>query len=386
MAAQEVMRTVAPSVGLPRMHKEAGERRDFLPEFVAFLDRAGADAVVVERDYGEGVGATVDDYLAISPRVRVGDLEETMDQDLVCVLRFPDDIALRSLRPGAVLVSMLHLGTRPERAELMEALGAHGVSMDGIVDERGRRLVQNLEATAWNGVREAFRVLAGLHPNFSHPSRRPLHVACLGAGGVGGHAVRAATRYGDHGLREEMVAKNVPGVEVVVVDFDLTWHEDYMLDRFERTDLLIDATQRRDTSVPVVPNGWLSALPADAVLLDLSADPYELTATPPRVKGIEGIPHGNLDRWVFPPDDEAWDQAGSGVATAERRTALSCYSWPGLEPEACMATYGEQLEPVLGLLMSTPVDALDPSSPSHLERAVARAETSRWARREAGRR
>jgi alanine dehydrogenase len=368
------------------MHKEAGERRDFLPAFVAFLDRAGAASIVIERDYGAGVGAGPEDYLAASARVRTGDLEETMAQDIVCVLRFPDERALRAIRPGAVLVSMLHLPTRPERAELMEALGAHGVSMDGIVDDRGHRLVQNLEATAWNGVREAFRVLAGKHPNFAHPSRRPLHVTCLGAGGVGGHAVRAATRYGDHDLREELVARNVPGVEVVVADFDLTWHEDYMLERFERTDLLIDATQRRDASVPVVPNAWLAALPPDAVLLDLAADPYELAADPPRVKGIEGIPHGDLDQWVFPPDDAAWDRVGAGVSTAERRIALSCYSWPGLEPDACMAIYGEQLEPVVALLLSTPVDRLDPASPSHLERAVARAETSRWTRREAGRR
>lgn len=120
-----------------------------------------------------------------------------MSQDVVCVLRCPDEPDMRHLQPGAVLVSMLHLATRPERAELMAALGVHGVSMDGLVDERGVRLVQNLEATAWNGVREAFRALAGTLPSFSHQSRRPLHVTCLGAGGVAGHAVRAWSCTGD---------------------------------------------------------------------------------------------------------------------------------------------------------------------------------------------
>lgn len=43
-------------VGLPRMHKEAGERRDFLPEFVSFLSRAGFGDIVVEEGYGTGVG------------------------------------------------------------------------------------------------------------------------------------------------------------------------------------------------------------------------------------------------------------------------------------------------------------------------------------------
>ena len=139
------------------------------------------------------------------------------------------------------------------------------------------------------------------HPRFDHPSRRPLHVTCLGSGGVGGWAAFAATRYGDPELRESLVAKNVPGVEVTVVDFDLTWHEDYMLGRLEQTDLLIDATKRADPSRPVVPNAWLGALPEDGVILDLACDPYDLDGTQPVVKGIEGVPHGYLDRYVFPP-------------------------------------------------------------------------------------
>ena len=65
-----------------------------------------------------------------------------------------------------------------------------------------------------------------------------------------------------------------------------------MLGRLHATDLLIDATLRPDPSVPVVPNGWLSVMPQHAVLLDLAADPYDATALPPTIKGIEGVPHG----------------------------------------------------------------------------------------------
>ena len=102
--------------------------------------------------------------------------------------------------------------------------------------------------------------------------------------------MRAATRYGDPGLREELAAKDVPGVEVTVVDFDLTRHEDYLLSRLEATDLLIDATQRLDPTRPVVPNPWIAALPEDAVILDLAVDPYDFRVDPPRTKGIEGTP------------------------------------------------------------------------------------------------
>jgi alanine dehydrogenase len=146
------------------------------------------------------------------------------------------------MRPGSILLSMLHLPTRLERAHMLAELGIRGVSLDGITDD-DNRLVER-RGRGLNGVREAFREIAKVHPRFAHPSLRPLRVTCLGAGAVGAHAIRAATRYGDPRLREEMAARRVPGVEVTVVDFDLTWHENYMLTRLEQTDLLIDATQR----------------------------------------------------------------------------------------------------------------------------------------------
>jgi alanine dehydrogenase len=369
---------MALSVGLPRMHKEAGERRDFLPPLVGFLDRLGAAGIVVEEGYGSGISLEPDAYLAASSRARVGTYEECLDQDVVVVVRYPGRETVRRLKPGTILVSMLHYQTRPERVELLTELGIRGVSLDGVTDDRGTRLVQNVEAVGWNGVREAFREIAKIHPRFAHPSRRPLRVTCLGAGAVGAHAIRAATRYGDPRLREEMAAARVPGVEVTVADFDLTWHENYMLTRLEQTDLLIDATQREDATRVIVPNDWVAALPQEAVILDLSVDPYDFSVDPPKTKGIEGIPEGNLDRFVFHPDDPAYDRLPAGVRTRNRRVALACYSWPGLRPRECMEVYGGQVEPVMRVILERPIDSWDPQLGSYYERAVARAEVSRW--------
>jgi alanine dehydrogenase len=274
---------------------------------------------------------------------------------------------------------MLHFDTRPRRVELLLERGVVGIAMDGIVDETGQRLVEDLEGVAWNGTREAFRRIRRTHPRFDHPERRPLHVTCLGSGRVGGWAVHASTRYGDPGLREELAVRQVPGVEVTVVDFDLTWHEDYMRTRLGATDLLIDATHRRDPTRPVVPNAWLEELPDDAVILDLAADPYDFAAEPPYVKGIEGTPQGNLDRWAFEADDPAYDAIDGRVDTTNRRFVLSCYSWPGLEPVRCMQRYGEQLEPIVELILRKPPERWDATTGSHIERAVARAEVTRWA-------
>jgi alanine dehydrogenase len=362
------------------MHKELGERRDFLPELVEFLDGLGVAGIVLEHGYGSGMGVPEGVYLSRSRLARIASYEETLAQDMVAVIRCPEADVVRGLRTGTTLVSMLHYASHPRRVSDLLERGINGVSLDAIVDDAGRRLVENTLATAWNGVHSAFTEIGRLHPRFAHADRHPLRVTCLGSGTVGGHAVHAATRYGDPQLREEMVARNVPGVEVTVVDFDLTWHEAYMLDRLEQTDLLIDATQRVDRSRPVIPNDWIAAIPADGVILDLAADPYDFEERPPIVKGVEGVPLGDLDQYVFDPSDPAYDALDPRIDTTNRRLALSCYSWPGVDPVACMRVYEQQIEPVLSALLGRADGGWDEEHASRYERAVARSEVTRWSR------
>jgi len=366
------------SVGLPRMTEHPGERRDFLPRFVRALEGLGASAVALEEGYGSEMGLAPEDYLDGTDGTRFADRDACLDQDVVVVLRCPPEDALKRLRPGAILVSMLHYATRPSRNELLGTLGVRAVSLDSVTDDRGRRMVENLELTAWSGVAEAFRQLALGWGLFAVPGRPPIRVTLLGAGALGAHAVHAATRYGDHELRDALHHAGVPGVEVAVVDHDLSWHEDYMLQRLRGTDLLIDATLRRDPTVAVIPNAWLHVLPAHATLLDLAADPYDLTLRPPVIKGIEGIPQGSVERFVFEPDDPAWGDLGDAVDTTCRRCALSCNAWPGLRPRDSMKRYGEQVETVMEVVLGRPIDGWDRGGARHGERAVARGELGRW--------
>ena len=142
--------------------------------------------------------------------------------------------------------------------------------------------------------------------------------------------------------------------------------------------VLVDATQRLDPSKPVVPNEWLAFLPLHAVILDLSVDPYECEAPQPSVKAIEGIPHGNLDQFIFAPDDPAFDRLPACVNTKNRRHVVSCYSWPGLTPLECMDIYGKQLAPILRtLIQAGGANHINPGG-TFFERAIARAMLSRW--------
>jgi alanine dehydrogenase len=365
------------SVGLLRMSEHPGERRDFLPRLVKALPSLGADEVVLEDGYGSGMGIRAQSYLT-DARIRCAPRDDVLEQDVVLVLRCPRDEHLQRLRPGSILVSMLHYATRPGRNELLGDRGITAVSLDSVTDDHGRRLVENLELTAWAGVEAAFRELSLRYGWFAVPQRAPIRVTVLGAGALGAHAMHAATRYGDHELRDALHRAGVPGVEVAVIDHDLSWHEDYMLDRLRGTDLLVDATLRRDPTVPAIPNGWLEVMPEHAVLLDLAADPYDLTTEPPGIKGIEGVPHGSLSQHVFAPDDPAWGRLEGVVDVRVRRVSLSCDAWPGVRPRDSMERYGEQVEAVMEVVLSVPLAAWDRRGTHHRVRAVARAELERW--------
>jgi alanine dehydrogenase len=367
------------SLGLPQMYKEPGERRDFLPPFVAYLQNHGYQ-VFAEHGYGSEMGLREDDYLALAPGIQFVPHKETYRQDYVLVLRCPDENELRLMHPGACLISMLHYPTRPERVAFLKSLGLEAISLDSLKDDSGRRLVENLKSVAWNGVEVAMQTLQKLYPapGFDSPQRSPLQVTLLGAGAVGAHVVHAATRYGNDSLRNRLAAAGVAGVHTNVVDYDITVREAYMLDLLRRTDVLIDATQRPDPSRPVIPNAWVGSLPEHAVILDLSVDPYQCDIEPYYVKGIEGIPQGNLDKYVFAPEDPAFDLIPGCIPNLHRRWSVSCYSWPGIKPKECMEVYGKQIRPILTFLVDR--GGIQNVSPEgrFFARAIARAQLTRW--------
>ncbi|HYO41643.1 MAG TPA: hypothetical protein VES19_00465 [Candidatus Limnocylindrales bacterium] len=367
------------TIGFPRMHKEPSERRDFLPPLIGLLAANGAE-VFLETGIGSGMGYSDTDYTAVSPHVHITDEEECYRQDIVVVLRAPEG-KYEWLRRGAVLVSMLHFSTRPGRVEMLRELGIDAVSLDLISNETGRRLVENLRSVAWNGVASAFAALERTWPNLRNPHRSTVKVTILGAGRVGRHAVEFATKYGDDARNEAFGRLGLAGVEVVTAGRNLTGDAGYLRGRLATTDVLVDATARRDPSVPVVPNAWIAVLPEHAVICDLAVDPYLLDNVPPIVRGIEGIPQGNLDQWEFAPDDPAWDALPPGIPTDERRTVVSCYSWPGVRPEPCMHVYGSQLAPLLELLVSAGgIERLRPDG-SYFEQALARGSLRHWRER-----
>ena len=189
---------------------------------------------------------------------------------------------------------------------------------------------------------------------------------------VGKHAVEAGTKLGNVERNNQHIRDEGPGSLVISIGRNLTYKADKMQILFQVTDILVDSTQRRDASRPVIPNSWIDWLPQHAVITDLAVDPYTLDTSPPVVRGVEGIPQGNLDQYVFAPDDPDWGRTVPlEIASEHRRTVASCYSWPGIHPEACMMHYGQQLSPLMEVLIAKGYDGLSTAG-GYFERALYR--------------
>ena len=368
---------IPQTIGFPRMKKESGEIRVFLPEFIQYLTALGV-MVYLEEGYGSRSGFTFDDYRQGNEAVRMCSGVEAFQQDVVIVLRSPLREEFSLLRHDSCLISMLHYPTRPVRVKIMNDLGIKAISLDSIVNEQNIRLVENMKAVAWNGLEAAFDVLEKRWPGLVRPDKEPIQVLILGTGMVGKHAVDAATKLGNIERNNQHIQDIGPGVLALAVGRNVTSHVSLMERLFRQSDVLVDASQRRDPTSPIVPNEWLRWLPEHAIIADLAVDPYTLDADPPVVRGVEGIPQGNLDQYIFMPGDPAWDYTiPEGVASLNRRAVVSCYSWPGIHPEACMRHYALQMEPLVKVLIEKGYDQLSMQG-DYFERALYRATLKAW--------
>lgn len=359
------------SIGFPKMNKEGGEKRDFLPYLFEKLVQYKDVEICLEENYGEGMGFSKTDYLKKNPNIKFLSHDEIFKKDMIVVLRAPNNEELKLMNSGSVLFSMLHYITWELRNKLLKELGLICFSMDSLEDDSKVRMLVNYRGTTRAAVKVAFNELKKQMPDFYSKSRRPLYATILGIGAAGQNTAKAFEDISD----EEFFYNNkkVPGMIIRMLPRSITKDKEALIPIIKETDILVDASKRYNSSEIIIPNSLIAFLPEYAVILDVSADSYNDKVSPIQVKGIEGIPTGTLDKYLIKPDDKIYDTIPLQVSSEHRRTVASCNAWPGLEPKECMKIYSNQILPFIRTLLDNDYKLFNIDSDSVYERALARA-------------
>ncbi|WP_186430532.1 alanine dehydrogenase [Clostridium sp. BSD9I1] len=359
------------TLGFPRMHKEENEKRDFLPEFFNMLKNEEC-MFYLEEEYGSKMGITEEDYLKVNPNIRFVSNEECYKKDIVVVLRSPEFKEIDIMNDNSTLVSMLHYPTRDTRVRKLKEKNIFGISMDSLRNDFLERIVVNYNGTSGNGIEMAFNELSKIMPNFYYPDRECINVSIIGMGMVGLYAAKAAGKYGSIELNKKMNKLNTKGVIVNMLPRSITNDREELIKILKNTDILVDASTRDNPSQYIINNELIGYLKPDAVILDLTADPYLTDINPIQVKAIEGIPTGTLDKPVIYENDEVYKNIPEGVNNSIRRTVVSCNAWPGIKPEECMKLYGIQLFPIIQKLIRLSREEFNEDSDDYFVRAIYR--------------
>ncbi len=355
------------NIGFPKMHKEINEKRSFLPAFFGEFKECDIE-IWLEHDYGKEMGFTEEDYLKGNGNIIFDTKEVIYSKDIVMVLRAPINEELKIMKRGSVLISMLHYITRETRNAFMEKLGIVSFSMDSMVDDDNRRVVVNNYGTSFNGAKIAIEQLENELGDASID--RPINIAIIGMGEIGLTVARAFKDLSNERLNKLKDEYN--GLKITMLTRSITGNSKLLIEELRNADILVDASSRNDTSKYIVENRMIKELPAHAIILDITADPYDFEKQPPQFKAIEGIPTGTLDQIVFKTDDEAYEELKDRMAVIDKRTVVSCNAWPGVAPITSMELYGRQLLPIIKVLINKGHENLNVNSKIYYERILYR--------------
>ncbi len=243
--------------------------------------------------------------------------------------------------------------------------------MDSVTDDEGVRMVVNYLVLLWGARVSHMKNLKKRNPERVFNNDQPVQVSIIGFGAVGLNAAKAFKNLSNEDMRQHH--DDYAGLCVNLLTRSITTNEAHLNSVLKNTDILVDASWRHETSKSIIKNHEIAELPEHAILLDITADPYDLNIDPPQVKGIEGIPTGTLDNYVIETNDLVYDTIPDFVDTKERRVVVSCDAWPGVNPVVSMETYGKQLFPFIRLLLGKGPDNLEIESDNRYERALVRA-------------
>lgn len=258
--------------------------------------------VIVEEGAGLGVGILDAQYLAAG--CLIARREKVYAADLVARIKEPTSEEVRLLKPGCILMSMMHLRCAPalERGLIRQKVIA--VPLENIKDALGQRMVEAIGDTGRIGMEYGFELWG------KDPAKAKVKI--MGYGNVAQGAIRAAVE--KQASVEILNRRHFPRMERYVPG----------------TDILVDAVNRpfrRDVEkeTPFVTADMLRLLRPGSVLVDLVSNP---------------VNHAPIETMRPTYMDEPYY-----VLNGIYHTSL--WGWPVMDPMNISKRYSLQLAPLL---------------------------------------
>jgi len=299
-------------IGIVAENRPAEKRVVIQPSEIC--DIAHSHEVVVEKGAGLGIGIRDEAY--IEAGCKIVSREEAYAGELVLRIKEPNFEEVRLMRPGSIVMSMMHIRCQPKLEEVLRNQKLIVIPLENLKDIFGRRKVEVIEDAGRCGMEYAFK-LWGKDPSAAM-------VKFMGYGNMAMGAIRCAAR---KGAKIQILNKN---------NFLEMGHH------LPNTDILVDAINRpyrREVEKEpfFVTREMLRLLRPGSVILDL-------VSTPVNHAPVETMRPTHLDNLHYVVD---------GIYHA------SCWGWPGLDPEKVTKRYSLQIKPILKDLADNGIDKCD---------------------------
>lgn len=258
--------------------------------------------VIVERD--AGIGINILDYEYEEMGARIGSKEEAYGADLVVRIKEPVEDELKLMKPGSIILSMMHLRCSIELENLIKKYELIAIPLENLKDPFGKRKVEAVEASGRIGMEYGFKLWE------KDPAKAQVKI--MGYGNMAVGAIRCAAR---KRARVEILNRS---------------HFPEMQKHLKGTDILVDAINRpfrRDVEKEpaFVTREMLKLLKKGSVLIDLVSNPEGHAP-------IETMKPTFLDNPYYEVD---------GIKHS------SLWGWPGMEPWTISKRYSIQIAPIV---------------------------------------
>jgi len=287
-------------IGIAAENRPSEKRTIICPEELKAI--TSSHEVIVEK--GAGLGVNIKDHEFEKAGAKIGSKKEVYACDLVARIKEPTKEELKLMRPGSIIMSMMHLRCSPELKANIKKQKVTAIPIENIKSKLGKRLVEALSETGRIGMEYGFK-LWGKDPSQAN-------VKIMGYGNVSRGAIRCAARK----LAKVTILNRRDFLE--------------MEKHIPGTDILVDAINRPfrpevEREPAFVTREMLKLFKKGSVLIDLVSNPVNHAP-------IETMRPTTIDDPYYIVD---------GIYHA------SCWGWPGFEPEKITKRYSIQMAPIL---------------------------------------